>query len=119
MRQLLCSSLVIGTISVLFAQPLIPYRRGKLWGYADTSGTVRIEPRYDEAQLFGSRYAVVKRRGKFEIINRNGQRMFRRRYGAVHSVVENKALVTLRGKQRWINAWGEELAPPKYVSVRI
>ncbi|UZJ63910.1 WG repeat-containing protein [Sphingobacterium sp. KU25419] len=49
--------------SSVFAQALpelIPYIDGKLWGYADTNGTVQINPKWTAAGLFHGNSAVVE-----------------------------------------------------------
>lgn len=69
--------------AMLEAQPLlIPYYDGKLWGYSDSTGTVRIRPRWRQADLFregkgkvqtdlrtqsGGSYAMIREDGSYLI----------------------------------------------------
>lgn len=36
----------------LFAQKLIPYRKGNLWGYSDVNKTIIVKPEYDKVSYF-------------------------------------------------------------------
>lgn len=50
----------------------IPYFDGSLWGYMDSSGSVVLEPKYEEALAFADKYAVVKIDGVYTLINASG-----------------------------------------------
>lgn len=50
----------------------IPYFDGSLWGYMDSSGSVVLEPKYEEALAFSGNYAVVKIDGVYTLINASG-----------------------------------------------
>jgi hypothetical protein len=52
---------------------LIPFRSGKLWGYASPEKQIVIKPMYDDAKLFHEGYAAVKKNGKFGYINTTGK----------------------------------------------
>ncbi|WP_118975184.1 WG repeat-containing protein [Taibaiella koreensis] len=56
---------------------LIPYREGDRWGYADTTGFIRIRPQWHSAGLFHNNRAIVTVPGKernitFCLIDTNG-----------------------------------------------
>jgi hypothetical protein len=52
---------------------LLPINVGKNWGYADTSGTVQIQPRYDAASPFGADgYAIVSANETYSVIDKAG-----------------------------------------------
>lgn len=42
---------------------LIPYRQGNYWGYADSTGAIRIAPQWEEATFFYEGKAVVRNAG--------------------------------------------------------
>ena len=62
LRYLFCL-LFIGLACLVKSQPLpalIPYTDGKLWGYCDSTGIVKIPPQWDEANFFIDDKAIVK-----------------------------------------------------------
>ncbi|MBB5439026.1 hypothetical protein HDC92_002710 [Pedobacter sp. AK017] len=64
MKKLILSLLMLFAFNTTNAQsPLIPYRLGKLWGLADTTGTIKLTPAYDAIEL-----DQVKRVGSKESI---------------------------------------------------
>lgn len=50
----------------------IPYFDGSWWGYMSSSGSVVLEPQYEEALAFADQYAVVKIDGVYTLINASG-----------------------------------------------
>lgn len=60
-------------VQSFFAQELIPYRKGKLWGFADTNGKLIVKPKYSKVfyprcdiitVMLGDQYGVINREGK-------------------------------------------------------
>ena len=61
--------------------PLIPYRKGNLWGFSDINGSLKIPALYDSVSLFSSDYsrtqnkiihcAIVIRNGNYGVIDEN------------------------------------------------
>jgi hypothetical protein len=60
--------------NLLNAQGLIPYRKGKLWGYADSTGKIVIEPKYDQVDQWHSPCDImaVKQGEYWGVINTKG-----------------------------------------------
>ncbi|MEI6020165.1 MAG: WG repeat-containing protein [Bacteroidota bacterium] len=58
----------------ILAQGLIPYRKGKLWGYADSNAKIVIEPKYDQVDQWHSPCDVmaVKLGDYWGVINTKG-----------------------------------------------
>lgn len=52
---------------------LIPFRKGNLWGYSDSTKEIIIEPQYEHAEFFEFGRAVVKKNGKFGVIDTHGK----------------------------------------------
>src|SRR5687767_5133032 len=50
----------------------VPVKIAGLWGYADTSGTVRIEPQFNSAEGFIGSFAVVQISNKAFVIDTAG-----------------------------------------------
>jgi hypothetical protein len=51
---------------------LIPYRKGDLWGYCDSTKKIIIEPEYERVEFFSGNTAVVRKHGKDGIIDKSG-----------------------------------------------
>lgn len=64
---------------------LIPYRKGNLWGYADSTRKMVIEPVYDNVEFFVFGRAVVKKNGKYGVIDRHGSMVLKCIYKTLES----------------------------------
>lgn len=62
----------IETVSFSQDGGYIPYMEGLLWGYMDSSGDMILEPQYEEALPFSGKYAVVKIKGVYTLIDSLG-----------------------------------------------
>lgn len=51
---------------------LIPFRKGNLWGFADTGRNVVLKPVFNEADCFVAGFAVVKKGAKYGYIDKIG-----------------------------------------------
>ncbi len=51
---------------------LIPYRKGQLWGFADSTGKIKIPCKYTRADIFINGFARVNSNGKAGFINTKG-----------------------------------------------
>ncbi|QEC43706.1 WG repeat-containing protein [Pseudobacter ginsenosidimutans] len=85
-KTVLALTLII-SIFPAFAQEnsyqLIPYRKGKLWGYCDSKKKILIQPVWEEARWFfrfeatdglpEQRIGIVKKKGKYGLIDRHGK----------------------------------------------
>jgi hypothetical protein len=52
---------------------LIPFNEGGLYGYMDVKGKVAVSPRFEKAQAFHGKYALVTAGDKDAIINKKGE----------------------------------------------
>lgn len=74
MRLLLISLLVvISSLAEARLPDLIPYRKGNLWGYSDSTKKIIIDTVYQHAEFFQFGKAVVKKGKKFGAIDANGK----------------------------------------------
>lgn len=97
----------------------IPYRKGKLWGFADKTGKVIIEPKYDSVnpKMENSRWYVYKN-GKSGIVNIEGLEYLKAEYDSiirvpVHSQY-NEFLVYKNGKAGYTDINGKFIIPAAY-----
>lgn len=76
MKKFLLLSAFFVFSSSLFSQEniyLIPYRSGKLWGYSDTLGNIKIKPQFDSVSFFYNSNQVVISKNKKGVVNRLGK----------------------------------------------
>ena len=63
-----------------YPDPLIPFRKGNKWGFADVNKNVIIKPKYKSVSFFYFDYtsktsvACVRKGDKYIFINRNGKK---------------------------------------------
>ena len=101
----------------------IPYRKGKLWGLADTTGRIVLEPAYDEidfttSSLSREQLCYVKKQNKWGVITSKGKPILNIQFSKViydtrmksgySFFVKNDSLAGIYSSE------GKELLPPKY-----
>ncbi len=77
---------------------LIPYRKGNLWGYADTNGKIVVEPIYNEVEhLFGKRFACVQQNAQWGLIDNAGKVRIKPQFYKLFSLGHDLFGITDRG----------------------
>lgn len=95
---------------------LIPYRKGKLWGFADSTGKIRIEPQWDGVEFFEGDYAHISAGGKNGLINRKGEVVVKPDYLIGEEIAPG--YYRIGGEQKGvINRKGQVIVKPVYESV--
>jgi len=71
----------MGTLwaTCLYAQELIPYRKGDKWGFCTPDKKVVIQPKYDDAWSFSEGFARVELKGKWGFIDKLNYYSLRRK----------------------------------------
>ena len=88
---------------------LIPYRKGQLWGFADTSLKIRIIPNYDSVGFFYYDRALVKLNHKVGYINQLGEEIIPLQFDRAGSFgMFGQAYAYNNGKRHCINRMGED-----------
>ena len=81
-------------IQITWAQKtLIPYKNGKLWGYANETGHIIITPKYDSVALFskeGKSLAIVSENKKMGVIDENGKEILPNIYKKIEHLEERR-----------------------------
>jgi hypothetical protein len=54
------------------SQGFIPVMKNRKWGFADMSGKIKIQPKYDLVESFNDGLAIVKSKGLFGLIDTTG-----------------------------------------------
>src|SRR6185503_1407318 len=86
---------------------LIPYHKGKLWGYCDSTKKMIIEPKYDNEDFFNKNGAVVQENGKYGIINKKGKYLAKPQYDAVFPWANDVAIYKKDGLSGVVNIKGK------------
>lgn len=110
-----------------FAQTnkLIPYLKGKRWGYVNTQQEIIIPCMYDYAYPFSEGVALVELQQKFGYINTKGQVVVPIEYAKAYPFKNGRAKVEVRlGKKTdhqfmvgYINTTGKPLIPIQYLGI--
>lgn len=110
---------------------LVPYRVKEKWGFADSLGTIKIKPKYEDVIPFNEGYAAYKKNGKWGFINKKGKELIAPQYDSidmylriflVDDTVNKKtleipgALVYVKGERMSVNLQGKKLGVD-YVTV--
>jgi len=96
---------------------LIPYRKGKLWGFCDEEKVIRVEPKFEDANPFSNSRAAVKFGGKWGFVDTKGKIVVNTKYEMVEPFYDDYAFVMSDGKWGIVDDDGKEVIPPKYDNV--
>lgn len=126
MRRLILI-ILISYSGISFSQEiLVPYRKGNLWGFADTLGKLICEPKYDEVFFSSEKkssselalpdnYFLTTKNGKFGVFFRN--EIVPAQYVRIRSV-ENAFLMAFKDSKNderdWYSLSGVSLLPNDY-----
>lgn len=101
--------------SFAFSQPvLIPYRDGKLWGYADSNGVVQIKPAFDKANFFNYSKTITEvfKDNKMSLIDNSGKLLFP--FSDAYEQFAEYYIVTQNGKKGIYTKQGVQLIAFEY-----
>lgn len=126
MHRLILISLICFS-GISFSQEiLVPYRKGNLWGFADTLGKLVCEPKYDEVfysnekssmseLALPEKYFLTSKNGKYGVFYRN--EVVPAQYVRIRSV-ENAFLMAFKDSKNddrdWYSLSGVSLLPNDY-----
>lgn len=99
-------------------QNYIPFEDKGLWGYKDASGNLVISPKYDFACIFENDIARVRQKGKWGLINKNGDEITTKAYDSI-SLIDTSTLthyftVEKENKIGVIAQDGKDIIPHEY-----
>lgn len=96
---------------------LIPYRQGKLWGYADSTGVVKIKPQFTYAGFFKNGLASVNNGELSTVIDASGKPLFKGKYPYMYVDLSGLIFVrTAKGKSGAYTKDGKVILKPKYTA---
>ena len=95
-RQILAIFILVTSIAVYAQEPqLIPYRKGKLWGYSTPDKKMVIQPKWQETTFFVDGVAAVKQDNKWGLINEEGKEIIPIQYEYISNFVNGYAVARL------------------------
>ncbi len=110
MKKLLFTVLFVITLQGLSAQSLTLYKNeSNQFGFKDQSGTIIVEPLYDNAQAFAEDLAAVESNMKWGFVDKTGSIVIPIKYDAVSSFKAGKAKVTIGNKTFYIDKKGKQV----------
>lgn len=106
-------------------QPFVPNSEGFLvinrsekginkQGLADSTGRIRVEPKYDEIYSFSNDRALIKINDKYGYLNTKGEEIIKPKYYEACSFSEGLAVVQVEGKYGYIATDGIEKIKPQF-----
>lgn len=99
-------------------EQLIPYRKGKKWGFSDVNKKLVIEPKYDSAEPFSDGLARVEVKGRIGFIDKKGNEVIPVQYRVPINFgffSDGLAEVALEGNYGYIDRNGTVVIPFKYL----
>lgn len=100
--------------SPILAQEYIPYRSGKLWGYVDKNGEVKIPPKFKAARMFKHGFGPVKKDHFYTMINASGDSVKPVIYDNIGEFKQGFAKFKLMGKYGYFDHRGEVAIKPQF-----
>ena len=96
---------------------LTPFNKKGKWGYVNEKEKVVIKAKYQEAGIFISGYAIVKKDNKYGIIDYNNQEAIPLAYDYIIRLDSGIYFTKLKDKYGVVSADGKEIIAPKYDSI--
>jgi hypothetical protein len=93
---------------------MIPFRKDSLWGFADITRTVLIEPQYDEIKLFRDEITAVRKNDKWGFIDTHGKAVTPFKYDLAGNFKEGMCQVKTGTNSGYVNSKGKEAVKPAY-----
>jgi len=90
---------------------LIPYRKLALWGYADSTGAIKVTPKYQEVELFKNGVARVMGNNQWGLLDEQGREVVPLQYERIEPFQGQLATVKQERKHGAINKAGKLIIP--------
>lgn len=99
------------------SENLVPYRKGKKWGYSDFDKKLLVDCLYDRAEPFSEKRAVVQKNGLWGVINPKGEVICDFQYEDIDDFKNGLAALKKNDKWGFINLDGKVQIPLIYDNV--
>ena len=97
---------------------LIPYRKGKKWGFCDRNKRIAIECIYDWVELFEEGMARVKQNDEWGFIDRVGKQVVSCQFYRNWGFSEGLRRIGQGGKLGFVDKTGKQIIPCQFYKVR-
>lgn len=97
-----------------FKEGMTAFQFGGLWGFADKSGRVAVEPLYDRVEDFSSGLAAVSSKGKWGFVDATGALRVPLQYSWAGSFSDGLAAVAVNGAGGYVDKAGRMVIPAVY-----
>ena len=106
-RLFIAGVLLSGVLPVK-AQKMVPFRKGKLWGFANKSGHIVIPCTYERTTFFETELARVKKANKWGLLDSEGEMFLPCSYDIVYGALKQERIVVCKGgdKDGHHGRWG-------------
>ncbi|MDO8586340.1 MAG: WG repeat-containing protein [Armatimonadota bacterium] len=105
------------TDKVIAAKPTTGAAKN-LWGFFDWSGKAVLEPRFESASFLGDSLAIVKKGGKYGVVDASGALVIPTQYDDTGWLFSEGLLpVSVGSKFGFIDAAGKQIVDPQYDAV--
>jgi len=84
------------------------------WGFADTTGKIRIRPQWDYVDAFSEGLAVVSSNSKYGYIDREGKEVIPLAFDSARFFSDSLAAVASEGKWGFVNMQGDTVIPLQF-----
>lgn len=98
-------------------EPLIPYRRGRKWGFCTVDKRLVVDYLYDDVKAFSEGLAAVNKNGKWGYIGETGNEIINCKYDGAFSFKEGVALVISNYGCGLIDKDGSIVIPCRYLKL--
>jgi hypothetical protein len=101
-------SLIQSNLVTITESQLVPYRKGKTWGFSNARGEIMIPPQYESASLFDKNphfcysFSIVSASGLQGVIDVEGEFIVRPEYQKVHALNRGGFIAQKTSADNWI-----------------
>lgn len=96
---------------------LIPYLKGRKFGFCDVDRSIVITPKYDFVSQFSEGLASFIINDKYGFVSKTGEEIIPPKFDSAYQFTEDLAGVELNGKWSFIDKTGKEILSLKYDGV--
>lgn len=113
------AALAVSAGAQLSSRDLIPYHKGKKWGFCDASKQMIIGAKFDAARPFSGGWAAVKKKSLWGAIDSTGKTVLPFRYEELGSFKEGFATAGMNGMLGLIDKSGSFIIPANYDKIKV
>jgi WG containing repeat len=113
---LLCANTTFAQSEITKDMLKMPFYNGKQWGYSDTMQRIVIRPAYDSVGFFQHQRAVVRKNGKYGVIDFHGKILIPLQYDEITHYYYDVFILKQKNKIHYANKFGKNIKKPNRYS---